>query len=171
MAKFTLTTKTDNAFWGSNHPVTQGEWDNVVGDAALIINRDRLGKESGAIDDAFDEESVAQYACFNKKTAKAVKKFKPNDFGLYDMSGNTAEMCGDLSMPYDTSVSDNLTVWTAEKYAAEKSKTEKYRAYNRETRGGSQDNGALVIHHPLRSYCKQLSFYYYIGFRVVCNAR
>ena len=88
----------------------------------------------------------------NFKTQKVGKKV-PNDFGLYDMSGNVYEWCWDWYANYtSTMVTDPKGPSTG---------------LSRVHRGGSWDDIANYCRSANRSFSNPTNRSYYVGFRVV----
>jgi formylglycine-generating enzyme required for sulfatase activity len=80
-------------------------------------------------------ESVnADYSCSTNSGTARVGTYEPNDWGLYDMLGNVAEMCLDCYSSY-TNVTDEITIdpYGTKFYGASSSNPTSYRVI----RGGS----------------------------------
>ena len=81
-----------------------------------------------------------------------VGKFKPNDFGLYDMHGNVAEWCNDFYAPYPNEQQINPTGPESGEY--------------RVVRGGSWLSNMRTCRSARRNSCKPDQTMYDLGFRV-----
>ena len=92
-----------------------------------------------------------------------VGTFRPNDFGLYDMSGNVSEW---TSTAYTESI-DRLTSDLNPEYRYDAAKEDPYKMKRKIVRGGSWKDAARNIRADLRMWEYQNEQRSYIGFRNV----
>ncbi len=99
----------------------------------------------------------------NPATPNPVAKKKANEFGLFDMHGNVAEMCSDLWNPnyYERCVKENLV--------ADPKGPEPGRDMSRVVRGGSFIESAPVARSAYRNFLDPTLGHVQVGFRVVCE--
>jgi len=99
----------------------------------------------------------------NPLTPGEVAKKKPNDFGLFDMHGNVAEMCSDNWDPryYARSLKDGIAIDPQGPPAAP--------ITMRVVRGGAFFETAYVARSAYRSPLDPNHGYVHVGFRVVCE--
>lgn len=124
---YTISGDTDPAKWGVIPQNVSEEWDAVTED--IKANGYRLPTEMewewaamGAVDGANGYQkafagsdklnNVGDYAWIIDNSDKMVHKIgtkKPNELGLYDMSGNADEWCWDWKAEYPSGALDNAT--------------------------------------------------------------
>jgi formylglycine-generating enzyme required for sulfatase activity len=83
---------------------TEAEWEY----AARGGEKDIHGKYAGA-DDEINLDSVAWYVDNSDVRAHTVGTKKPNELGIYDMSGNVKEWCSDQYNTYESKDQINPT--------------------------------------------------------------
>ena len=92
-----------NAITGRNFRLpTETEWEYA---AKAILKADGTGIEDTGYKYAGTSSSLSDYAWYSSNSGgvmHAVGSKKPNDFGLYDMSGNVIEWCQDIYTNYNT---------------------------------------------------------------------
>ena len=98
-------------------------------------------------------DEVAKYNCSGEGHSN-VKSKKPNELGIYDMSGNVCEWCSDRDGSYSSSSQTNPQGPNSGRA--------------RVLRGGSWNNFASDCRVADRSYCILPYTFNYYGFRVVC---
>jgi eukaryotic-like serine/threonine-protein kinase len=99
----------------------------------------------------------------NPTKPQPVAQKKANDFGLFDMHGNVAEMCSDLWSPsyYQRCVKENLV--------ADPKGPGPGRESSRVVRGGSFIEGAQIARSAYRQFLDPTLGHVHVGFRVVCE--
>ncbi|MDO5104443.1 SUMF1/EgtB/PvdO family nonheme iron enzyme [Capnocytophaga sp.] len=119
--------------------------------------------------------SVNEVAWYRQNTdeLQPVGKKKPNELGIYDMSGNVAEWCNDFFISYDyklgnTSSPQMESSFVSRLFWAVISKTPGNKEYetNRVTRGGHYNQHLSSLRIARRYNCTELG-QIFIGFRVV----
>jgi formylglycine-generating enzyme required for sulfatase activity len=113
-------------------------------------------------DDPKQLQKIANFGDFpknNRMYTLPVGRLAPNNFGLYDMSGNVEEWCADLAAP------DNYYDRSPE-IDPEGPEHGMYRI----ARGGDWGSGALWCRSALRRHHDQRRGAAFIGFRVACAA-
>lgn len=122
---------------------TEAEWEYF---SAITLNTDT------------DINDYAWFASNSSSSPKTTGLLKPNSFGLYDVLGNVWEWCWDYyaARYYDISpVVNPLGPATGE---------------NRVIRGGSCDDGKVIIRNQYRAGCLTINKDTKIGFRIVRKA-
>ena len=109
-----------------------------------------------------DENALGQYAWYGSSAMNhAVRSKKPNENGLYDMSGSVQEWCWDV-YESDRYTKDKGGVSNPEGGAS---------GSNRAARGGAWNSSASSASVSARDYYGASSVRTYLGFRVVRTAR
>ncbi len=165
--------KNPSYFKGDNLPVEQVSWNDAVEFCKKLSQKEgvtyrlpteaeweyaaRGGNQSRGYEYSGSNNvgEVAEYEGNNNKSTKPVAGKKPNELGIYDMSGNVWEWCGDWydSNYYKNSPSNNPTGPSSGSF----------RVY----RGGSWCHDASRCRVANWLYHYPGSSPYYLGFRVV----
>jgi formylglycine-generating enzyme required for sulfatase activity len=131
---------------GKNYRLpTEAEWEY----AARGGNRSQGYKFSGSN----NVNNVAWNAGNSGESTHPVGTKSPNELGIYDMSGNVWEWCGDWSAPYSASAQTNPTGASSGSY--------------RVLRGGCWRVGASDCRVSFRYDINRTDRYYSLGLRVV----
>jgi len=131
--------------WGGHRLPAEAEWAY----AARGGNKSNGYKYSGSN----DINKVAWYSGNSGITTHLVGQKAPNELGLYDMSGNVWEWCGDWYGGYSSSVQTDPAGAIS--------------GSNRVIRGGGWGDFARFCRMANRSYDDPANSYNFIGFRVV----
>ena len=104
----------------------------------------------------------AKFPGFNPATPKPVAGKRANEFGLYDMYGNVAEMCADYWGPtYYETLKDELAI--------DPRGPDADAGQGRVVRGGSFLDTPATVRTAYRKGVDPTLGYATIGFRVVCE--
>lgn len=142
-----------NALTGKQYRLpTEAEWEY----AARSGGKDKMWGGTS------DEKSLGKYAWFIKNSAQKTHKVgskKPNDLGLYDMTGNVGEWCQDWYRVsyYDSSPKDNPQ-------GPDKGEM-------RVMRGGSWNDGSISLRPVSRAWYPPASNSSVFGLRLGLSAR
>ncbi|MDD4232275.1 MAG: SUMF1/EgtB/PvdO family nonheme iron enzyme [Candidatus Cloacimonetes bacterium] len=124
---------------------TEAEWE--------LAAKSGQGKSFVHYSGSDDPSEVAWYAANSNAKSHPVKTKKPNELGIYDMSGNIYEWVWNWYAPYSYRVNDL--------YSGPRSGTDKV------IRGGSWYHNEYLLRNTARNYVKPFTVTSYIGFRVV----
>jgi formylglycine-generating enzyme required for sulfatase activity len=142
-----------NALTGKHYRLpTEAEWEYAA----------RSGGKDQTWAGTSDEKSLGKYAWFIKNSAQKTHKVgskKPNDLGLYDMSGNVGEWCQDWysASYYENSPKDNPQ-------GPDKGEM-------RVMRGGSWNDGSISLRPVSRAWYPPASNSSIFGLRLALPAR
>lgn len=125
---------------------TEAQWEY----AARGGNKSRTNQYAGS----FSVDAVAWYESNSGSSPHPVGKLRPNELGLYDMSGNLMEWCSDWYGSYPSSSQFNPVGPSSGSY--------------RVLRGGGWYNSAGACRVAYRYSNSPSSRYDHYGFRVVC---
>ncbi len=128
---------------------TEAEWEYAARGGKLSKGFKHAGSD--------DADEVAWHYDNSKIIIRPVAQKKPNELGLYDMSGNVAEWCHDWYAKITTADSAKNPVGAAE-------------GKDRVTRGGSYNDYAKDSHVANRNYWSPGLWGRNLGFRLVYSA-
>ncbi len=142
------------ASWAGGRLPTEAEWEYAAGGG----NKSKGYKYSGSnkINEVAwyrENSQIIEKAISNGKGTHPIGKKKPNELGIYDMTGNVWEWCSDWYGSYGS--------------AAETNPQGASSGSERVLRGGSWGNDAYDCRVAYRDSYNPSSSYYFIGFRII----
>lgn len=144
-----------NALTGKNYRLpTEAEWEFAA--RGGMITQRTLYSGSNNLD------SVANYHRNSNRNLKPVGSKKPNELGIYDMSGNVREWCADVPESYELSESGKIN--NPKGLGA-------YGSTSRIVRGGSVTSYENKCRVSARDKCDENLRVDYLGFRLVLDER